>query len=100
MSCTAQQDVSVVYVDSRFLLSITSKSYFDRKKKKPVFLITAYLKQEVSLKKIIVEGYRAVPSLNDSFQSCCCSLLISVSGKTYKLAINRPIKIRTHHVVR
>ena len=26
-------------------------------------------KQEVSLKKIIVEGYRAVGSLNDSFQS-------------------------------
>ena len=25
--------------------------------------------QEVSLKKIIVEGYRAVGSLNDSFQS-------------------------------
>ena len=39
-------------------------------------------------------------SLKDSFQSsnffigtlcCCCSLLISVSGKTYKSAINRPI---------
>ena len=29
----------------------------------------------------------------------CCSLLISVNGKTYKSAINRPIKIRTHHVV-
>ena len=29
---------------------------------------------------------------------CCCSLLISVSGKTYKSAIKRPIKIRTHHV--
>ena len=28
-----------------------------------------YLKQEISLKKIIVEGYRAVGSLNDSFQS-------------------------------
>ena len=26
-------------------------------------------KQEVSLKKIIFEGYRAVGSLNDSFQS-------------------------------
>ena len=26
-------------------------------------------------------------------------LLISVNGKTYKSAINRPIKIRTHHVV-
>ena len=43
-------------------------------------------------------------SLNDSFQSssffCCCSLLISVNGKTYKSVIKRPIKIRTHHVVR
>ena len=44
-------------------------------------------------------------SLNDSFQSSnflllCCSLLISASGKTYKSAIKRPIKIRTHHVVR
>ena len=62
-------------------------------------------KQEVSLKKIIVEGYRAVGSLNDSFQSSnflllCCSLLISVSGKTCKSAIKRPIKIRAHHVVR
>ena len=60
---------------------------------------------------MIVEGYRAVGSLNDSFQSsnffigtlCCgCCLLISVNGKTYKSAINCnwPIKIRTHHVVR
>ena len=62
-------------------------------------------KQEVLFKKIIVEGYRAVASLNDSFQPSyflllCCSLLISVSGKTYKSAIKRPIKIRTHHVVR
>ena len=44
-------------------------------------------------------------SLNDSFQSSnflllCYSLLISVSRKTYKSAIKRPIKIRTHHVVR
>ena len=30
----------------------------------------------------------------------CCSLLISVNGKTYKSAINRPIKIRKRHVVR
>ena len=30
----------------------------------------------------------------------CCFSLISVSGKTYKSAIKRPIKIRTHHVVR
>ena len=42
-------------------------------------------------------------SLNDSFQSSnfllmCCSLLISVSCKTYKSAIKRPIKIRMHHV--
>ena len=56
-------------------------------------------------KKIIVEGYRAVGSLNDSFQSStfCCfcfSLLISVNGKTYKSAIKRPIKIRKNHVVR
>ena len=44
-------------------------------------------------------------SLNESFQSSnflllCCSLLISVSGKTYKSVIKRPIKIRTYHVVR
>ena len=45
-------------------------------------------------------------SLNDNFQSSnillllFCSLLISVSGKIYKSAIKRPIKIRTHHVVR
>ena len=44
-------------------------------------------------------------SLNDSFQSSNflflrCSLLIWVSGKTYKSAIKRPIKIQTHHVVR
>ena len=40
---------------------------------------------------------------NDNFQSSnffCCSLLISVNGETYKSAIVRPIKIRTHHVVR
>ena len=54
-------------------------------------------KQEVCLKKIIVEGYRAVGSLNTKMVAfslrtfCCCSLLISVK---------RPIKIRTHHVVR
>ena len=36
-----------------------------------------------------------------TFCCCCrCSLLISVHGKTYKSAIKRPIKIRTHHVVR
>ena len=44
-------------------------------------------------------------SLNDSIQSSnflllCCSLLILVNGKTYNSAIKRPIKIRTHHVVR
>ena len=43
-------------------------------------------------------------SLNDSFQSSdfllLLFLLISVNGKTYKSAIKRPIKIRTHHVVR
>ena len=45
-------------------------------------------------------------SLNSSFQSSnfllllLLFLLISVSGKTYKSAIKRPIKIRTHHVVR
>ena len=43
-------------------------------------------------------------SLNDSFQSSnflllCCTLLSSVSGKTYNSAIERPIKIRTHRVV-
>ena len=61
-------------------------------------------KQEESLKKITVEGYRAVGSLNDSFQSSnlllLLCLLIAVNGKTYKSAIKRPIKIRTHHVVR
>ena len=66
------------------------------------------LKQEVSLKKIIVEGYGAVDSFNkknESFQSSkflllLCSLLTSVNGETYKSAIKRSIKIRTHHVVR
>ena len=63
--------------------------------------------KKVSLKNIIVEVYRAVSSLNDSFQSSdflllllLLFLLISVNGKTYKSAIKRPIKIRTHHVVR
>ena len=63
-------------------------------------------KQEVSLNKIIVEGYRAVGSLNTKMIAfslrtcCCCSLLISVNGETYKSAIKRAIKIRTYHVVR
>ena len=53
---------------------------------------------------MIAEGKRAVGCLNDSFQSSiflllCCSLLISASGKTYKSAIKRRTKIRTHHVV-
>ena len=64
--------------------------------------------KEVSLKKIIVEGYGAVGSLNTkkkafSFRTICCywcSLLISVNGKAFKSAIKRPIKIRTHRVVR
>ena len=34
------------------------------------------LKQEASLKKIIVEGYRAVGSLNDNFQSSNFLLLL------------------------
>ena len=43
--------------------------------------------------------------LTDSFQSSnlfllLFFLLISVNGKTYKSAIERPIKIRTHHIVR
>ena len=60
-----------------------------------------YCKQEVSLKKIIVEGYRAVDYLNDSLQSSNFVVVVVVLyGKTYKLAIKRPIKIRTHHVVR
>ena len=58
--------------------------------------------------KIIVEGYRAVGSLNTKIMiafslrafCCCCSLLISVNGETHKSAVKRPIKIRTHHVVR
>ena len=47
-------------------------------------------------------------SLNDSFQSLNFLLApfvvvlywISVNGRTYKSAINRPIKIQTHHVGR
>ena len=31
---------------------------------------------------------------------CCCSLLVSVNGKSYKSAIKRRIKIRTLHDVR
>ena len=34
------------------------------------------VKQEISLKKIIAEGYRAVGSLNDSFQSSNSLLLL------------------------
>ena len=61
--------------------------------------LNAIWKQEVSLKKIIVEGYRAVGSLNDRTFCCCSSSsLISVNGMTYKSAIKRPIKIRTHDV--
>ena len=44
-------------------------------------------------------------SLNDSFQSSNFLLLLLFfinfgQGKTYKSAIKKPIKIRTHHVVR
>ena len=45
-------------------------------------------------------------SVNDSFLSPNFLLapfvvvVLSVNGITYKSAINRPIKIRTHHVVR
>ena len=39
-------------------------------------------------------------SLNDSFVVVVVFLSILVKGKTYKSAINRPIKIQTHHVVR
>ena len=35
-----------------------------------------FKQEEVSLKKIIVEGYRAVGSLNDSFQSSNFLLLL------------------------
>ena len=35
-------------------------------------------KQEVSLKKIILEGYKAVGSLNDSFQSLNFLLLFFI----------------------
>ena len=72
--------------------------------------ILAIIKQEVSLKKINVEGYRAVGSLLNTkmiafslrtFCCCfCCYLLISVNGETYKSAIKRLIKIQMHHVVR
>ena len=42
-----------------------------------IFIDVAALgKREVSLKKIIVEGYRAVGSLNDSFQSSNFLLLL------------------------
>ena len=46
-------------------------------------------KQEISLKKIIVEDVTELRVLQmkafslRTFCSCCCSLLISVSGKTY-----------------
>ena len=38
-------------------------------KQKKVLSNMIYLQQEVSLKKITVEGYRVVGPLNDSFQS-------------------------------
>ena len=34
-----------------------------------------------------------------TFFCSCCFLLISVNGETFKSAIKRPIKVRTHHVV-
>ena len=77
---------------SQLILPVANDSHFTLK---------CIGKQEVSLKKIIVEGYRAVGSLHDrTFCCCCCSLLILDNGKTYKSAIKRPIKIQTHHVVR
>ena len=47
--------------------------------KKNMYKINAHIKkgkQEVSLKKITFEGYRAVGSLNDSFQSSNFLLLL------------------------
>ena len=41
-----------------------------------VLMAAINLKQEVSLKKIIIEGYRAVGSLNDSFHSSNFLLLV------------------------
>ena len=63
---------------------------------------------------MIVEGYRAVGSLNTKmiafslrtillvllFLLLLLFLLVSVNGETYKSTFKRPIKIRTHHVVR
>ena len=71
-------------------------------------MVDVRIETSVSLKKIIVEGYRAVGSLNTKLIAfslrticcCCCSLLILVNGETYKSAIKRPIKIQMHHVVR
>ena len=71
------------------------------------FPARVYLTRNI-FEKIIVDGYRAVGSLNtkmiasqpSNFCCCCCTLLISVNGETCKSAIKRPIKIRTHHVVR
>ena len=47
------------------------------------------MEQEVSSKKLIVEGYKAVGSLNTKMIAfslrtfcCCCSLWISVNGET------------------
>ena len=70
-------------------------------------VVLPHLKR-VYFKKIIVEDYRAVGSLNTkmisfslrTFCCCCCSLLVSVSGETCKSAIKRPIKVQMHHVVR
>ena len=52
----------------KFTLYVTKKT----RKHKPHRFVSrennVKVQQEVSLKKIIVEGYRAVGSLNDSFQ--------------------------------
>ena len=50
------------------------------------------LKQEVSLKKIIVEGYRAVGSLNDSFS---LNIFYSTISYIYTHAIYIINRIRT-----
>ena len=54
------------------------------------------MKQEVSLKKITVEGYRAVGSINTKMivfslrnLCCCCSLLISVNVETSSLTMKK-----------
>ena len=79
--CTEKNDdIALVFSELEKLFNGTFSQEYNKRERK----------QEVSFKKIIVDGYRAVGSLNTkmiafSLQTfCCCSLLILVNGETCK----------------